>query len=116
MVEVDVGIGPHLLLKLFTGDYSAGLLEQQREHAKRLLLQPHPPAVLAQLPRFEIHLEDAEAEDAGSLAVRWHGVRHYGSFLSRNSSNQFCTMRMRGGGASPILSTVTKRCPSNETS
>ncbi len=34
----------------------------------------------------------------------------------RNFSNQLFTMRIRAGGVSPMVSTVTKRCPSSETS
>ena len=83
--EVNVGVGPDLFVKLLPGDHAPGLLKQQRQDLKRLLLQPHPPAVLAQLPRLEIHLEDAEAEDVLRMARAPHGLAHNSSCSSPTS-------------------------------
>jgi len=48
-------------LELFAGHQFAGVLEQCRQHLKRLLLQADSPPALRELAGSKVDLEDAEA-------------------------------------------------------
>jgi hypothetical protein len=50
-------------MKLVTCDVLAGSRHEVAEHARRLILQGHAPAVASQLARREIQLEGAEPDE-----------------------------------------------------
>ena len=60
-IEVDVRVrSPHRLAQLVAADDLAGPRQQQRQRLRRLRLERDGAAVLAQLARFGVELEDAE--------------------------------------------------------
>jgi hypothetical protein len=54
-------VGPQPIANLLTRDHIACALEQHAENVKRLVLQPHTDATLAQFTRTKIHLELVES-------------------------------------------------------
>ena len=64
MIEVDDDpAAPELLPKLFARYDFAGLLQKERQHLQRLLLEPEPETFLAEFARTQIELEYAKAHD-----------------------------------------------------
>jgi hypothetical protein len=61
LIEFDKGIGrPKALLKFLSGDELAGFFQKNQQHRKRLILKLNADAMLAQLPRAGVELEDPE--------------------------------------------------------
>ena len=74
VVEIDEGVGgPNLGTKLIPGDNFGRALHQGSENLKRLLLQPEARTRFAQFARFQVELEDPEAQDRGKRRL-WHQV------------------------------------------
>src|SRR5579862_6800658 len=77
VVKIHKCVGrPEFLADLFACDHIAGSLQQQREHAERLLLQTQLRSILAQFPRCEIELEDAEPRDSDCGITLRIGHKH----------------------------------------
>src|SRR5713226_1744959 len=71
MIKIHKGTGgPKFLMDILARYYLPGLLQQQGQKLKRLVLQLDFHPVLAQLPRTEVQLEGAEANQLIRLHVR----------------------------------------------
>jgi hypothetical protein len=62
VLEVDErAIRPQAVTNFVARDDFSWLIQHQHQNLERLVLQPHPNALLAELSRLEIYLEDAES-------------------------------------------------------
>src|SRR5438093_9200829 len=73
-VDKDIG-GPQPVLQLFARDDLAGPLNQRQQHLQRLSLQPDLDAVLPQLARARLELEDPEPQDRAGTTRPVAGYR-----------------------------------------
>jgi hypothetical protein len=73
MIEIDKRIfGPDLLPQLFPSDQFARSLQEDGADLKRLALQVHLHAVLAQLAGLEVGLKDSETNNLSRTADYCH--------------------------------------------
>src|SRR5882757_3473803 len=73
VVEIDESVGgPDFLTQVIACNYAPGTFEQNAEDLKRLLLETHESAILAELSGRQVHLKDAKAPKPGFAAGRWH--------------------------------------------
>src|SRR6267378_676013 len=71
VIEIDERIGrPDLLPQVITRNHTPGIFQQHAENLKRLLLQTHSSAILAELSSGEVHLKDAKPQKPGFAAGR----------------------------------------------
>ena len=67
LLEVDKSVlAPDRQPDLLARHQRSAMLQQERKHARRLLLNPHRRAVLAKLKRLLVELEFTESDG-------WHG-------------------------------------------
>ena len=70
-VEADIGFdkrtgGPNCLAQVLPRHHFAGVLQQQRQDPKRLLLKPDLDPLFEELARAKVDLEHAEPDDSSS--------------------------------------------------
>ncbi len=66
MIEGDEGVGgPDLFAQVVSRDDLACILQQRREHLKRLFLKPDASAVFAQLSSGQVDFKNAKAQKPG---------------------------------------------------
>jgi hypothetical protein len=90
VLKLDNGIvGPEFFLNLFLGYDLSGILEQQHENLERLVLQPDPAILLAQLPSPEIELKGLKSRRMPVLRRLTHADLsfdlHYITFRNRRT-------------------------------
>jgi len=74
VVEVHKRVGrPELLLELLAADEPTGMLQQNREYLKGLVLQDEPVTVALEFPALQVELKLAETDLVRRLAIQGHG-------------------------------------------
>src|SRR5437899_4068618 len=69
VVEINEDVrGPQPVLQLLASDHIAGTFDQSLQYLQRLSLQPELDAMLPQLARAHVELEDAESQDPARIA------------------------------------------------
>ena len=63
------------MLQLFASDDIAGTFDQRLQYLQRLPLHPQLDAMLPQLARASVELEDAESQDSARIARAVGGER-----------------------------------------
>src|SRR5262244_2594352 len=72
MIDLNERVWPEPLLQLFPSNYSAGLLQQNRQHLERLAGEFQSQSCLAQFLRLKVYFKRGKANHLAGADLVWH--------------------------------------------
>ena len=104
VIEDDEGVcGPEVLTQFLASNDDAAPVQQQDEGFERFVLQANTSAVLSELTRAQVQLENTEADDGVAGVEAWHGARRaeYSTGVAGQTEPEgLCQVAVEGSGRS----------------